>query len=237
MLQFRLTSTSHALGLGDLYISSSYNYIYDGNIIDNTDRLMYGFWNWQNLSGTQRIHSNDIFGVQKIHNWASYEHLSQEDLMEMSDIIVSGKVINVQKNIGNSYVDSKYTKVKLLVKDYLYGQNNNDTILEFLQEGTVDSYFEYNRIFNIGDECILYLHYGLDGKLYLTGGPQGRFDVLDNDSIKKVANHMDNYIYSSVESINFKKQLDFIELQTFINATKIKINQYKYEFEGGKFEK
>ena len=203
----------HTLGLADLYIDDSYNFEYNGKVINNKDHLMYGYSN-RTLTGTgiQRFHSNDLFGVKTVQNWMSLEKYEESDLYAEAGYIVRGKVISTQDYESNEQNNDTYSRVHFAVEEYLYAPHGIDTDqLSFLQLGTADCEFAVDPIYKAGEEYILFLHYDLYGELFVVGGPQGRYSILQsstqtplNTNLSDVSNctiinQIDKYVQESTE--------------------------------------
>lgn len=195
----------HILGLRDLYVDGSYNYT-----VNNSNKLMYGYaGKGTHLNMSTYLHTKDIEGARAIQGWgrtaslrneqknnekaiihASYIDYSDEDLYNKSTIIVRGKIKSIQ-DYNSSNSDEFYSRVTLETKDYykdVTGLSNNELV--FLQDGNSAAEFAENSLFNIGDEVILFLEKEESGNLIISGGPQGRFDIVDTGSELFVQNHL-----------------------------------------------
>ena len=223
----------HALGLADLYVTSNDGYYYNGGLIDNTDKLMYGKTSSQlSSNGTQILHDMDIYGVKRVQNWitASYKYYSMDDLYKEADLIVRGTVTAARDYTDNpnKQLSNMYTNITMDVSEYLYGDNLGDS-LSFLQEGQSESSFEDNQILQRGEECLLFLKYGDDGNLYILGGPQGRFDITD-DGNSMIVNHLDNFKYERMNVPGItrpEKSKIFKDKKDFSYEVKIKAKDFK----------
>lgn len=227
----------HSLGLDDLYINQEHGYTYTppgsstSSFLDNSNHLMYGWWNEQNLSGTgsARFHSNDLFGVGKIQNWFSSKHYSTEELYESAAFIVRGEVKDTQPYVSQENHTGEYTEVTFEVDEFLYSKEKiSETTLTFLQNGVLGMEFAVDPLYNIGENYVLFLRYNPYGQLCVVGGAQGRFQVIEENESKKIINQMDLYVQNTMaEKLNQKKDFS-IKYDAFMTtAKKYVAQQYK----------
>lgn len=234
----------HALGLEDMYADGDYSI--GGVVIDNRNKLMYGYasqqltGNLDNNGNLRYLHDRDIVGVKNIQ-WgaglaqmnntrtakASYIKVSDEELYNDSYMIVRGKVKSVRDS-SLSHDSTYFSDVTLEVSKYYKDQSGKyENEITFLQDGNSQLQFEENMLFREGEECILFLKMSKTGSLIIMGGPQGRYDISDNmagDFI--VEKHIDKLIkekYNNVEFINKKHKTT----SEFDNDVELKMNQMK----------
>lgn len=218
----------HALGLADLYVDSSYEYVYTPagssttTILDNSDHLMFGYSNRRLTgAGTARFHSNDLFGVNKIQGWLDMEKYSREQLYSSADFIVRGKVSSTQAYINNETQNSFYTQIDFEVDEYLYSKTKaSRTSLSFLQAGSPDMEFTVDPLYTTGEEYVLFLHYDLYGELFVVGGPQGRFQIIEDTGNTKIINQMDLYIQNAMAEKNNQKRDLSVKYDAFMTTAK-----------------
>ncbi len=192
----------HTLGLADLYIQPGDGYVYNGNIIDNRNKMMYGWWNVQSLSGTgaNRIHSIETYGLRMIHGWASYKKLTEEELYQQADMIVKGTVLSARDYTNHPSPDLRnmYSEITLRINEAIRGTSVDETI-KFLQNGQSDCPMAVDPLLKPGEECLLYLQYDDSGMLHILGGPQGRYNITQDDN--RIVNQIDKFNYDSMENI------------------------------------
>ena len=160
---------------------------------------MYGYGESESLSGVgaNRIHVKDKYGVKKIQGWASYKKITEDEIYQQSDIIVKGTVKSTRdfKNNINSDLKDMYSEIKISVDEYIRGENSSK-LLTFLQMGQTDCPMAVDPVLQVGEQCILYLHYGIDGNLYVVGGVQGVYKILADDRVVK---QIDLYTYNKMK--------------------------------------
>lgn len=204
----------HVLGLKDLYINKSYGYTYNNSVVDNSNKLMFGYsGSTTHLNMSTYFNPKDIEGVRAIQGWAgitsfrnqqndnaksvvhaSYVNYNNEDLYNKSAIIVKGKIKSIV-DYNSSNLDELYSRVTLEESEYfkdINGLRSNELI--FLQDGNSTAEFAENSLFKIGDQVTLFLEKTEGGELIISGGPQGRFDIIDTGTELVVQRHMDKYI-------------------------------------------
>lgn len=228
----------HTLGLADLYIESGHNYMYtptgasSQQLLDNSDHMMFGYRSrTNNISGTgaQRFHREDLFGVKKVQGWLSLVKYSEEELYSTADFIVRGKVKSTQAYADNELHSDLYTQVDLEVDEYLYSKSkSSEKVLSFLQAGLPDMEFSVDPLYMVGEEYVLFLHYDLYGELFVVGGPQGRFRIIEETGNTKVINQMDLYVQNTMAE-NYNQRKDFsIGCDAFTTTVKTCVaKQYK----------
>ena len=215
----------HSLGLDDLYVDSTYGYTdLDGNPLNNSDHLMFGYGgSSRHLSGTgtDRFHSEDKLGVNKVQGWLEMVHYTEDELTETADLIVRGKVINTKDYEQNALRDNLYTRVTFEVNDCLYARQDWDgKELEFLQSGIQGIEFAVDPLFLVGEEYLLYLHYDLYGELFVVGGPQGRFKMKQEYGEKQLINQMDQFVQDTMlDKIGQEKNFS-IPYASFLTKTR-----------------
>ena len=233
----------HALGLRDLYI-----YGYAG--INNTDKLMFGYWNLQNLSKNEgSLNIKDKEGLSIIQGWkqqevnyaakasaqdkitasASYESVSDSQLYNNSTIILEGTVVSIE-NANYENAGFPLSKIQFKAEKYFKDSTkSNSDILSVYQDGNTITQFADNTLLKNGDKCILFLTPASDGSFMMMGGPQGRFDILQRNGENVVINHQKYYIKNylqqkGVDSATIK-YVPISDFENTVNNALIKIPQ------------
>ncbi|WP_424474851.1 hypothetical protein [Oceanobacillus kimchii] len=111
---------------------------------------------------------------------AIFPFLELNQLFDQSDIIVSGKIVDIEKEYME-YVDIPFTDFQFEVDKFFYSDNIslNDSSLVITQDGNTDIEFEEHDLLEVGKKYILFLEraHNDEGeeKLILVGGPSGVF--------------------------------------------------------------
>ena len=121
-------------------------------------------------------------------------------MYQQADMIVKGTVLSARDYTNHPSPDLRnmYSEITLRINEAIRGTSVDETI-KFLQNGQSDCPMAVDPLLKPGEECLLYLQYDDSGMLHILGGPQGRYNITQDDN--RIVNQIDKFNYDSMENI------------------------------------
>lgn len=151
-------------------------------------------------------------------SWAEY-YTDIGELCDAADLIAVGEISRVISESGEKVAEARWGGVLLYTTDFAFGieqvlkgEGAEEIILH--QTGAAGKQeVSDDPLFEQGERCVLFLREYEAGKYCVLGGPQGRFEIIDDEVFSMNRILPDEAIWLSAE-------LDFdgVDLESFISS-------------------
>lgn len=149
-------------------------------------------------------------------SWAEY-YADIGELCDAADLIAVGEIDRVISESSEKVAEARWGGVLLYTTDFAFrieqvikGEEVEEILLH--QTGVAGKQeVRDDPLFEQGERCVLFLREYEAGKYYVLGGPQGRFEIIDDEVFSM------NHVLPD-EAIWLSAELDFdgVDLESFI---------------------